>query len=420
MHGYFAYWRSDILMLMRRANGLTGTKLGCGEGGCGACTVTVSNYDAHVGKVCDKTVKHTYTHAWETCIRMCVYPYPCTCTCTVYGNVLENIQYYACMQSDCVELWFARRENIDGHISVCIYTHIYSVYTHIYVCIYIYTCMHTRTCKCTPWNSMFLVSSCALRKVETPRKTSNDSLTYIHTYKRIYQTFWEERGEIEISHVYMHTYITYKITLETPAAFYESYNSHAQNYTCICLFICTHTHLFFTHAKLYAWQVVHKAVNACIAPLCAMDGCSILTVEGIGSTYTTMRKICFFFLQCEKAHGVCCANDFSAKVYSYMLQLDTCVSTHRPNDIYIYIYIYIYTHTHIHTDPVQQRLSDCHGSQCGYCTPGFVMSMYSLLRNKPTPSVHDVEHSIDGNLCRCTGTFVHIHVCHIEFCFLYV
>jgi xanthine dehydrogenase/oxidase len=44
-----------------------------------------------------------------------------------------------------------------------------------------------------------------------------------------------------------------------------------------------------------------------------------------------------------------------------------------------------------------------HGSQCGFCTPGFVMSMYSLLRNNAAPSPAEVEHAIDGNLCRCTG-----------------
>jgi xanthine dehydrogenase/oxidase len=44
-----------------------------------------------------------------------------------------------------------------------------------------------------------------------------------------------------------------------------------------------------------------------------------------------------------------------------------------------------------------------HGSQCGFCTPGFVMSMYSLLRNNSSPSPEEVEHAIDGNLCRCTG-----------------
>lgn len=44
-----------------------------------------------------------------------------------------------------------------------------------------------------------------------------------------------------------------------------------------------------------------------------------------------------------------------------------------------------------------------YGSQCGFCTPGFVMAMYAFLRNNPKPSDEDIEHAFDGNLCRCTG-----------------
>ncbi len=44
-----------------------------------------------------------------------------------------------------------------------------------------------------------------------------------------------------------------------------------------------------------------------------------------------------------------------------------------------------------------------HGSQCGFCTPGIVMSFYSFLKINPTPSLVDIEESFDGNLCRCTG-----------------
>lgn len=44
----------------------------------------------------------------------------------------------------------------------------------------------------------------------------------------------------------------------------------------------------------------------------------------------------------------------------------------------------------------QERLSKLHGSQCGYCTPGIVMSMYALLRNNPTPDLHSVENNFDG------------------------
>ena len=77
-------------------------------------------------------------------------------------------------------------------------------------------------------------------------------------------------------------------------------------------------------------KIHHNSVNACLAPLCGMHGTAITTVEGIGSTRT-------------KLHAV------------------------------------------------QQKLADAHGSQCGFCTPGIVMSMYTLLRNNPSPKMEDIE-----------------------------
>ncbi len=53
--------------------------------------------------------------------------------------------------------------------------------------------------------------------------------------------------------------------------------------------------------------------------------------------------------------------------------------------------------------PVQQAMVDHHGSQCGFCTPGIVMSLYALWMSKPAPTAHDVEVALQGNLCRCTG-----------------
>jgi xanthine dehydrogenase small subunit len=53
--------------------------------------------------------------------------------------------------------------------------------------------------------------------------------------------------------------------------------------------------------------------------------------------------------------------------------------------------------------PVQQAMVDFHGSQCGFCTPGFVMSLYALWMRHPRPSTAEVEHALQGNLCRCTG-----------------
>ena len=55
--------------------------------------------------------------------------------------------------------------------------------------------------------------------------------------------------------------------------------------------------------------------------------------------------------------------------------------------------------------PVQQALADCGGVQCGFCTPGFVMSAVMLAAENPAPSRTQVEHALAGNLCRCTGYY---------------
>ncbi|HKP66506.1 MAG TPA: xanthine dehydrogenase small subunit [Casimicrobiaceae bacterium] len=53
--------------------------------------------------------------------------------------------------------------------------------------------------------------------------------------------------------------------------------------------------------------------------------------------------------------------------------------------------------------PVQQALVDCHASQCGFCTPGFAMSLFGLYKTAPSPSRSDIDDALAGNLCRCTG-----------------
>lgn len=53
--------------------------------------------------------------------------------------------------------------------------------------------------------------------------------------------------------------------------------------------------------------------------------------------------------------------------------------------------------------PVQQAFRECHGLQCGYCTPGMVMSVIDLLRRNPRPDDEAIRHGLEGNLCRCTG-----------------
>ena len=53
--------------------------------------------------------------------------------------------------------------------------------------------------------------------------------------------------------------------------------------------------------------------------------------------------------------------------------------------------------------PLQQAFSDHHGLQCGYCTPGMLMSATALLRKNPRPSEEDIRKALQGNICRCTG-----------------
>jgi carbon-monoxide dehydrogenase small subunit len=53
--------------------------------------------------------------------------------------------------------------------------------------------------------------------------------------------------------------------------------------------------------------------------------------------------------------------------------------------------------------PVQQAFRDCHGLQCGYCTPGMVMATIELLKRNPKPSEPQIRAGLEGNICRCTG-----------------
>uniref|UniRef100_A0A8D0V338 aldehyde oxidase n=1 Tax=Sus scrofa TaxID=9823 RepID=A0A8D0V338_PIG len=89
-------------------------------------------------------------------------------------------------------------------------------------------------------------------------------------------------------------------------------------------------------------KIHHYPVTACLVPICSLYGAAVTTVEGVGSIKTRIH-------------------------------------------------------------PVQERLAKCHGTQCGFCSPGMVMSIYTLLRNHPEPTPEQITESLGGNLCRCTG-----------------
>jgi carbon-monoxide dehydrogenase small subunit len=56
-----------------------------------------------------------------------------------------------------------------------------------------------------------------------------------------------------------------------------------------------------------------------------------------------------------------------------------------------------------HADPMQAAFREHHGLQCGFCTPGMIMSATALLQENPTPTEAEVREYLEGNICRCTG-----------------
>ena len=53
--------------------------------------------------------------------------------------------------------------------------------------------------------------------------------------------------------------------------------------------------------------------------------------------------------------------------------------------------------------PIQRAFSECHGLQCGFCTPGMIMATAGLLKDNPNPTDEEIYKGLEGNLCRCTG-----------------
>ena len=53
--------------------------------------------------------------------------------------------------------------------------------------------------------------------------------------------------------------------------------------------------------------------------------------------------------------------------------------------------------------PIQEAFKEHHGLQCGFCTPGMVMTAADILKNNPNPSEEEIRHGLEGNFCRCTG-----------------
>ena len=152
-------------------------------------------------------------------------------------------------------------------------------------------------------------------------------------------------------------------------------------------------------------ETTHRSINSCLRPVCALDGLSVTTIEGTGEVSRPAPEHLAHQLAYSRAAApatyVTSREAAAAKAASQALgeartatagvlgsgTLPDAAEDVAPDGM----------------NPVAHRLAVNNGTQCGYCTTGFVMNMCALLDNEPRPTKRQVEDAFDGNLCRCTG-----------------
>ena len=108
---------------------------------------------------------------------------------------------------------------------------------------------------------------------------------------------------------------------------------------------------------------------------------------------------------CGSCSVLCGTPDFEAKKFSYK-PIDSCIRFVYQLDGCNIVTVEGLTDNEVQCgslNGVQQSMIDCHGSQCGFCTPGFVMTMTGILEDSQQPTENDWRRGLTGNLCRCTG-----------------
>jgi xanthine dehydrogenase/oxidase len=159
----------------------------------------------------------------------------------------------------------------------------------------------------------------------------------------------------------------------------------------------------------------HRAINSCLRPLASIDGMVVTTIEGTGAArrpnpeYLTHTQVsswggggadlpllesvveAFDQAQAKREQVLAEVEKALKKTAVPKLFLQTEVAEH-PSEV-----------THMGMNPVAHRLAINNGTQCGYCTVGFVMNMSEFIANNPKATQKEIEDIFDGNICRCTG-----------------
>ncbi|MBE8726603.1 molybdopterin cofactor-binding domain-containing protein [Flavobacterium hungaricum] len=160
----------------------------------------------------------------------------------------------------------------------------------------------------------------------------------------------------------------------------------------------------------------HLAINSCLRPVCAIGGLSVTTIEGTGAARKPDPK---HFVQTSSSTrgSVPLGEDKSPVLYDAKKEADekrsavkAAIANSAPSgtctaeiEIKEDIADFPSEETHSGINPVAYQLALNNGSQCGYCSVGFVMNMSEFIHNNPAATKKEIEQAFDGNLCRCTG-----------------
>jgi xanthine dehydrogenase/oxidase len=163
----------------------------------------------------------------------------------------------------------------------------------------------------------------------------------------------------------------------------------------------------------------HRAINSCLRPVCALGGLVITTVEGTGSVRRPNPELIHHSLVSSRsaapsemqtppvvADAAEAARTKSRAVLASIAETHAHMSETNGGPLLRLIgppAVHPSEVTHEGVNPVAYRLALNNGSQCGYCSVGFVMNMSEFLINTPQATKKQIEEAFDGNICRCTG-----------------
>ena len=159
----------------------------------------------------------------------------------------------------------------------------------------------------------------------------------------------------------------------------------------------------------------HRAINSCLRPVCALGGLVVTTVEGTGAVRKPDPPHLLHSLTASRfaapigAHASpVLANAVEAaakKRRSVKAAVDAARARKAAPAVVLASDVADHPseHSHAGMNPVAHRLALNNGSQCGYCSVGFVMNMSEFIVNHPKATKQEIEEAFDGNLCRCTG-----------------